>query len=419
MCALSQPLDALRRSGELALLALAAMPETGTVVFDPDLAFVLGTGEAADVFGFPAGEAEGRALSQVLVPQTTVLEPLFRGALEGRHVSSECTSADGERTHEVTVAPVQAGGVVLGGICVARDVTRRRLAEAGRRLSEEQSRTAFDNSLIGMALVGTDGRWFRVNQALCVITGCFPDELLQKRYQDLTHPDDLAEDMEHRAKVLAGVVHGYQMRKRYLRADGTVVWVLLSNSLVRDEAGEPLHFIEQVQDISQRKRLEDDVRRLQSRDSLTNLCNRRHFEDALARQLGLCQRNGEIAALLLVDIDDFHLVNDTLGRSCGDRLLQHVARELTARLGQTGAIARLGDDEFSVILPEASSPVAARLAATLRAALSAAPIDVGGGSITLEVTTGVASLDGCWDTEEVLCTAANAPGGAIKPSRDR
>ena len=112
---------------------------------------------------------------------------------------------------------------------------------------------AFEHAAIGMALVAPDGKWLRVNRSLCEITGYSEHELLQRSFQDITHPDDLDLDLANVKKMLMGEIDGYQMEKRYFHKNGAIVWVLLSVSLVRDVRGKPRFFISQIQDITSRK----------------------------------------------------------------------------------------------------------------------------------------------------------------------
>jgi PAS domain S-box-containing protein len=115
---------------------------------------------------------------------------------------------------------------------------------------------AFEHAAIGMALVAPDGKWLRVNRSICEITGYTEKELLERSFQDITHPDDLDLDLANMGKMLAGQIDGYQMEKRYLHKNGAIVWVLLSVSLVREENGQPRFFISQIQDITSRKESE-------------------------------------------------------------------------------------------------------------------------------------------------------------------
>ncbi len=146
-----------------------------------------------------------------------------------------------------------------------RDITARKKAEQALSESEVRFRNSFDCAAIGMALVGLDGRWLKVNQALCEIVGYSEEELLATTFQAITPPDDLDADLNCMRQVLSGKMRYYHMEKRYLHKQGRVVWIFLSCSLVRDEGGNPLYFIAQIQDISARKQAELELRRVTER----------------------------------------------------------------------------------------------------------------------------------------------------------
>lgn len=130
----------------------------------------------------------------------------------------------------------------------------RNRAEAEWRESEARFRSAFDFAAIGMALVSTDGRWLQVNRSLCEILGYSEQELLARRIQDINHPDDIDADSGHIRRLLAGEINHYQIEKRYFHKQGHAVWALLSVSVVRNGQGDPLYFILQVHDITDRQR---------------------------------------------------------------------------------------------------------------------------------------------------------------------
>jgi PAS domain S-box-containing protein len=121
-------------------------------------------------------------------------------------------------------------------------------------------KAAFDFAAIGMAVVSTEGKFLRVNAALCEIVGRSEAELLRTDFQSITHPDDVEPDVALVEQVLAGEIPSYEMEKRYLHRDGRPVWVLLGVQLVRDDAGRPLYFVSQIQDISARKKAEEELR---------------------------------------------------------------------------------------------------------------------------------------------------------------
>jgi PAS domain S-box-containing protein len=127
------------------------------------------------------------------------------------------------------------------------------------RTSEERFRQAFEFAGIGMAIVGLDGRWVRVNKSICELLGYSQPELLQKTFQEITHPDDLAADLARVTELVAGERRSFQMEKRYFHRAGHVVWARLTVSLVRDRHHQPVHFVSQIEDITERKKLEENL----------------------------------------------------------------------------------------------------------------------------------------------------------------
>ncbi len=138
-------------------------------------------------------------------------------------------------------------------------------------LSEQQFRGAFEIASNGMALVSIDGRWLKVNAAVCKLLGYSEAELLATNFQSLTHPDDLAMDLRQVQAILGGEILSYQLEKRYLHRDGHAVWGLLSVSLVRDGNGQPAHFVSQIFDISSQKAVEQRVLEAQHAAESANL----------------------------------------------------------------------------------------------------------------------------------------------------
>jgi PAS domain S-box-containing protein len=146
-----------------------------------------------------------------------------------------------------------------------QDVIERRQTEDALRESQERFSSAFKDAAIGMALVGTDGKWLQVNPALCALVGYTEHELLATTFQAITHPDDLDADLAFVQQMLAGEIPTYHMEKRYFHKQGHIVWILLSASLVRDPFGQPLYFIGQIQDITERKQVQEKLRESEAR----------------------------------------------------------------------------------------------------------------------------------------------------------
>jgi PAS domain S-box-containing protein len=152
-----------------------------------------------------------------------------------------------------------------------RDLTRRRQVEATLSASEERFRATFEQAATGIAHVAIDGSFLRVNQRLCDLLGYARDELLALTFQQLTHPDDLNADLDALNQVLARRRENYAMEKRYLRRDGSTVWANLTVSLVRDAEGDAAYFISIVEDIDDRKVMEESLRQAEKMETVGQL----------------------------------------------------------------------------------------------------------------------------------------------------
>ncbi|MFL5606645.1 MAG: PAS domain S-box protein [Gemmatimonadaceae bacterium] len=150
--------------------------------------------------------------------------------------------------------PTAIAFVVLGFTVAAPAALRGQAEQLERERDRAHIDGAFEHAALGIALVAPDGRWLRVNRALCEILGYSEAELLVTTFQAITHPDDVDTDLAFVQRMLAGEIQRYEMEKRYYHRDGHVIWVLLSVSLSRDADDAPRYFISQVQDITERRR---------------------------------------------------------------------------------------------------------------------------------------------------------------------
>lgn len=214
-------------------------------------------------------------------------------------------------------------GTVTGALGSGVDVTEQRLAEARLLESETRFRSTFDNAAVGIAHVGLDGSWLRVNQRLCDIFGYTREELLETTFQDITHPDDIEQDTLLAGRLARGEIASYSMEKRYLRSDGTVVWTSLTGSAHRAADGTPGFFIAVIEDISRRKHLEEDLRRARdaaedaSRAKSEFLANVSHeLRTPMSGVLGMLE------LVLDTSLDDQQRRFLTMAKTAADSLLQ-------------------------------------------------------------------------------------------------
>ena len=430
-------------------------------------------------------------------------------------------------------------------------LAERTAALAALRESEERFRNAFEHASIGMAIVALDGRWTRVNIALCEIVGYTEAELLTTDFQRITEPEDLDSELAAMRRLVSAEVRCYHLPKRFFHKAGHVVWAMLSASLVRDERGRPLYFIAQIQDITQRKQsewLEDDRRdvlemvarhqpleailqrlcRMAERqvagasasvlllqdgslrsvgpdlpaefgealrpkmlslaaglcaraeshgrfaacdvaadpewapvrdaalahdvrgcwavpirssdgdflgmvmvylrqprtpdaggerlldhatrlatvaiehrelaqqlthrafhDPLTGLPNRVLFEERLEHAMARARRNRTFVALLAVDLDRFKSINDSLGHEAGDELLQQFSQRMQGGLRETDTVARVGGDEFMVVLPDLADASGAEVVARKLVDMMQAAFHVAGRELRVTASIGV------------------------------
>ena len=422
-----------------------------------------------------------------------------------------------------------------------------RAGEAALTEGEERFRASFENAPVGMALVSVEaeslGHFMWVNRTLCEIAGLSKERLLGLNVAAIAGDEDVASARSGIRRLLAGNEPAYSIERRYARPDGSVVWVELRMSLIRDERGDPLNFLAQVVDLTERKQAEEArahlaaivessgdaivgqdldgtivswnrgaerlygypaaevvgkpisllmtedrsyeldaipgrIRRgervesletvhrdrnghwidvslsmspvigpdgrvngvaaiarditerkefeaqlqfLADHDVLTGLFNRRRFIDTLSHHIDLVNRYGPGGAVLILDLDNFKEINDTLGHSAGDETIRAASAVLERRLRSSDVVARLGGDEFAVLLAQADERESRQVAAELLELLRQQPVFVAGRSVRVTASVGVALFEPGrrLDSEGLLASADLAMYEAKEAGRDQ
>ena len=333
-----------------------------------------------------------------------------------------CTKDGGFRWIEWSSSFDPAHGLIYAA---ARDVTDRVVAEERMSEAEERFRRSFEDSPIGMALVavrGEDaGRIVEANEALVDLTGLSHEDLVgSNSLQELTHRDDVQFVREGIERLQRGEVRVLRMEFRIRLLAGQVRWVDFTASLVHGADGEPLYRISQIQDIDARRRGEEQLRHLADHDTLSGLFNRRRFHEELEREVA----RGGRGAVLLIDLDKFKEVNDTLGHAAGDAVIGSVGEALKARLRTSDVCARLGGDEFGIILRRVTPGVAERVAAevldhvegALHATTEGAGVSLSIGLATFERADGRGPDEVLRAADEAMYRAKSRGGSAVARS---
>jgi diguanylate cyclase (GGDEF)-like protein/PAS domain S-box-containing protein len=407
----------------VAALAVAALLGSGLLALTPPrragerlLGAALAAGTMLLTAGLLAADAAGSRFAFVLLWAMPYAFAFFsRAHALGQTVLLALAYAAATTASQGPVENALRWAFAVGLLAVVGDLVQRH----ARRLTREQR---FSRMLMERFPAGV----VRVDAGLCVAEANPAFDAMLGLAPHSAHGRDLAAfladaEREPFCRRLQGVLEGAPgfQQEVHLRAEGRrPVPMLAAVSGMEDQQGRPAALVV-LQDVTERKRAEDELRHLAHHDELTGLPNRRRFGEALQDHLVRAERYGAEGALLLIDLDGFKQVNDRLGHAVGDRVLEHAAGVLHGRLRRSDLLARYGGDEFAVLLPRAEAGEAVALAEELVAALEGSPLRVGGDDLVVGASIGVAPLDREATTPARAVALADRAMYAAKASPDR
>lgn len=279
--------------------------------------------------------------------------------------------------------------------------TRRELEK-----SEFMFRSQFDLGRTGLAITSLEKGWLKVNDALTEITGYSKQELFQMTWADLTHPDDLETDVAHFERLISGESESYRMDKRYIRKDGSIVYVHITVACYRKNS-QVEFFIASIQDITDRKLAEQKIQKLAHYDLLTGLPNRIMAKSRFEHSMQSSERKESIVCVMFLDLDEFKNINDSLGHDAGDTFLKEIARRLTGIVRKSDTICRQGGDEFLIILESLDDEKQLLMIAQKVLNKIKKPFSINGIDVSTSVSIGIAIAPNDGKDFETLCRHAD------------
>ena len=322
----------------------------------------------------------------------------------------------------LTIAPIRdAAGKVVGTSAIARDVTEARQAAQNARsltAAEDLVRTVMASASIGIALADLDGSFRVVNRSLCDLLGYDEAWFLARRLRDMVHPDDLERALEERARVIAESIDKSATKLRLVRADGATVWVRRVAVLLRDGDGRANLIMLQVEDITAEHEAQEALTYQAFHDPLTGLHNRAWILDILKVDLRAAKRLGHSVGALFVDLDNFKVVNESLGHAAGDKVLATVADRIVAGLRPGDRVGRFGGDEFVIVVQDVQDVLEVERCAERVSASIATGLQVRGhrivptASIGIAVSTSTSTADSLLRDADSALSRAKAAGRA-------
>lgn len=346
----------------------------GVVVLDLNLNFIYVSSKFLQDFKIKDISVIGKSFYQYL---PNVHHEIHQNVLKGEIISNDediFIQNDGTKDYvSWEYRPWYENSDVIGGLILYIEIITEKvtLTQTLNEFSEQLS-ALFDQAAIGISFGPYNKNYIKVNDKFCEIVGYSRTELQHLNYKDITHPDDLTIDQNLNARLFKGEISKYNIEKRYVRKDKSIVWVNMTTSSVHHVRTNQYFILVIIEDITARKLTEEKMNYLSYHDQLTGLYNRRFYEEELKR---LDNRRNYPLALIMADMNGLKLINDAFGHTMGDTLLIEAAKSFKDVCRQDEIIARIGGDEFILLLTKATEENVCNVIERINTSLSNKKVD--------------------------------------------
>lgn len=409
---------------------LRDMAEGVAVIRKSDGLFVLTNPQFASMHGYTGDELIGLPFEAIAPLSMSETEIEVREKVKAELLADSTSSYENQarckdgsliwcRAHASIMQHPFHGEVIT---LVKSDITDERRARIAQGKAESRFKGVFEASPIGLCMVNGDFTFASVNPAFEKMTGFTSEEFESMTFVDITHPDDIDADVAFSEKFFRGEIDGFEMEKRYVHKDGSVIWASMTVSRMPSGRPDEVIALAMVEDITEKREFDIRMKHMADHDALTGLLNRRRFEKELEEAvMGKSQLRDDLA-VLVVDIDNFKFINDTYGHSVGDQIISRLANVLDGRVRATDTVARLGGDEFVVIFRgitrDAAMVIAEDLTSLVRNGVRVDGIDFSA-RVTVSIGLALSSPDDDADDKTLLAQADKAMYAAKDGGRDR
>lgn len=385
--------DSLQQALEYAQTLIRSSPH-GILAVDRDLRITEWNPLMEQYCGRSRQEAIGGSLDEIPFMRETGEADRIRAGMKGvdrlpREIAYRPAGSGSERFFELVMAPLRLpGGRLQGAVVRVTDITERKRAEDRLRQASLYARSLIEAGLDPLVTISVDGKIMDVNEAAVQATGVARETLIGSDFSEY-FTDPASAHAAYRQAFTDGAVRNCPLVMKHVSGKRTEV--LYNANVYHTEKGGIAGVLAVARDITERRRAEL-AEELASRDGLTGLYNYRTFYALLREEAARAQRFNRPLSLLMVDIDHFKDVNDTHGHQAGDAILKRLGEFLLQQVRAVDRVCRYGGEEFAVIMPEAPSGVAMRIAERLCAQVAQQPFEIGGGRETgITVSIGVAT----------------------------